>query len=112
MPFVTKINIEERVISHPLLKELFKIDQLPIREAFVIIEFQNISTSIANAFRRCACDEIPWLALKVPQDGFDTKLTTEKFMLPQFINQRIQLIPIKQRLSESIIQNLKLKIDI
>lgn len=75
-----------------------KVDNLPLVNTYVSIEINEISLAFINAFRRTSLDELMGYSLQVPFD-MDWKNTTDEFMLPQFVVQRISLIPLKPNLS-------------
>lgn len=78
----------------PDIKKIIGISELPLAETYVMIEIRGIPTAYINAFRRTSIDEMTGYALQVPNDN-DWKETTDEFMLPQFVTQRISLIPLK-----------------
>lgn len=57
-------------------------------------------------------DEMQGFALSVPVDGFDTSLTTDEFSLPQFVNQRIELMPLRPLIPPDAVSDLRLKLDV
>lgn len=69
---------------------------LSLVESRVRVHIAGVPTSFVNGIRRAATDEILGYALKVPEDGVRTDLTTDPYMLPQFVNQRIELLPLNQ----------------
>lgn len=84
----------------PDIKKIIGIDYLPLANTYVSIEIKGIPTAYINAFRRTSIDEMIGYALQVPTD-MDWKDTTDEFMLPQFVIQRISLIPLKLNLNDS-----------
>lgn len=90
-----KCNRKEVLI--PSMKKIIGIDKLPLANTYVSIEIKGISTAYINAFRRTSIDEIIGYALQVPVD-MDWRDTTDEFMLPQFVVQRISMIPLKLNL--------------
>lgn len=72
-------------------------NKIPLANTYVSIEIKGISIAYINAFRRTSIDELPGYALQVPNDT-DWNETTDHFMLPQFVIQRISLIPLKPNL--------------
>jgi hypothetical protein len=86
---------------------------LPLLNSYVSIEFKGITIAYINAFRRTSIDEVQGYALQVPVD-MDWSETTDEFMLPQFVTQRISLISLKPNLGTdygSIRFNLDVKND-
>ncbi len=90
-------TINRKEISYkniPNIKKIIGIDELPLCNTYVSIELKGISTAYMNAFRRTSIDEMTGYALQVPSN-MDWRDTTDEFMLPQFVIQRISLIPLK-----------------
>ena len=96
----------------PELRELFGLEQLPLARAQVEIEIKGIPTATINALRRVVVDEMPGHALKVPDDGFNAELTTDGFMLPQFVNNRIACLRLRPQIPADTIATLRLKLDV
>lgn len=109
---VANIKIDRRELAIPELNELFGIPKLPLAPAKVEVELRGISTAEVNALRRVITDEMLGCALKVPQDGFDVALTTDKFMIPQFVNGRIESLRLKCQIPVDVINTLRLKLDV
>ena len=93
---VSNFTVNRRVPDAPELKELFGVDEMPLAEADISVELHGVPTAFVNGFRRAATDEITGWAFQVPEGGFRTDLTTDVFMLPQFVLQRLELIPLHQ----------------
>lgn len=94
------IKLDRREVSSktiPNIKKIIGVDKLPMANTYVSIEIKGISTAHINAFRRTSIDEMTGYALQVPVD-MDWKDTTDEFMLPQFVIQRISMIPLKLNL--------------
>ena len=106
---ITRNEINSKNI--PELFELFNIHELPIATASVEFEIKNVSVSVINAIRRTIMDEMIGYYMYLPEDSIST-LTTDKFTDHQFINNRINTIPLCCSISSEIIKNLKLHIDI
>lgn len=85
-----------RIADAPELEELFGLKRFPFSEADVTVELHGVPTAVVNALRRVVTDEILGYALQVPEGGFQTERTTELFMLPQFVNQRVELMVLHQ----------------
>lgn len=90
------LTVRCRIAAAPELEELFGITQFPFSEADVTIELRGVPTAVVNSLRRAVTDEILGYALQVPEGGFQAERTTELFMLPQFVNQRIELMVLHQ----------------
>lgn len=112
---VIRVDITRREITSvnvPDLEKLFHLKRLPLAQAAVEIEFKGISTAAVNAFRRVSMDEMLGYAFKVPIDGFNIELTTDCYMLPQFVNTRITCIRLRPQISPDIVSKLRLKLDV
>jgi DNA-directed RNA polymerase subunit L len=111
---VRRVKIERFELTAekvPELRELFGLDRLPLGESRVEIELAGVPTAVVNALRRVVTDEMTWHALQVPEDGFVTSGTTELFMLPQFVNDRIALLPLRPQIPSDVIEELQLQLD-
>lgn len=96
----------------PALRELFRLERLPLAEARVEIELRGVPTAAVNALRRAVTDEMPGHCLQVPADGFDGALTTDPFMLPQFCCPRIALLPLRPQIPADVVAALRLELDV
>lgn len=96
----------------PALKTLFGLDRLPLAQSRITIELVGVPTAVVNAFRRVVTDEMPGRALRVPADGFDPELTTDVFMLPQFVNGRISCLRLRPQIPPEVVAGLRLKLDV
>jgi len=88
------LKITRKELDIPNMKKIIGVDKLPLANSYISMELKGIPTAYINAFRRVSIDEITNYALQVPID-MDWKDTTDEFMLPQFVIQRISLIPLK-----------------
>jgi len=98
---VVKLNsivIRRKEIDVIDMKKMIGIPRLPLVNTYVTIDIEGIPTAYINAFRRTSLDELQGHALQVPIDN-DWRETTDLFMLPQFVIQRISLIPLKNMLN-------------
>ena len=93
---LTNFKVQRQEPVAPELKELFDLDEMPLAEANVSMELHGVPTAVVNGIRRAATDEIIGYAFQIPENGFRIDKTTDVFMLPQFVNQRIELIPLQQ----------------
>ncbi len=112
---VSNLSIQRRALSAesvPALKKMFALDELPLGPSNVSFELHDVPTAVANAIRRVLTDEMPARALHVPADGFDTEQTTEQYMLPQFVNERIGLLPLRLQIPDDIASELELELDV
>lgn len=96
----------------PKLFELFKLKELPMAETEVEVELKGVPTAVVSALRRTLIDEMPGMSLTVPPDGFSFDQTTEVYMLPPFVNQRISLIRLRSIIPEDVVNNLRLELDV
>jgi DNA-directed RNA polymerase subunit L len=96
----------------PALRELFGIDRLPFATTTAEIEIRGVGTAVVNALRRALTDEMEGHALQVAPGGFDTAATTDPLMLPQFVNQRIALVPLPAQIPDEVVANLRLRLDV
>lgn len=94
---VLSVSIDRKNIHVANMDKIIGISALPLMNTYVNIEIKGISTAYINAFRRTSIDELAGFSLTVPTD-MDWRDTTDRFMLPQFICQRISLIPLKPNL--------------
>jgi DNA-directed RNA polymerase subunit L len=108
---VTVTRNELRSEAVPELEQLFGLKALPLAQALVQIEIKGVSTAAVNALRRTVVDEMPGYALKVPLDGF-SELTTDSFMLPQFVNGRISCIRLCHQIPSEVRESLRLGLDV
>lgn len=110
---VTKFNVNVRKPNATdELEELFGIGELPLSEAEATVELRGVPTAVVNALRRVVTDEMVGYALKVSENGFKAERTTELYMLPQFVNQRIELMPLLQRpAAEAAARNLRIELN-
>jgi DNA-directed RNA polymerase subunit L len=90
-----EINVEE--LTGDVIKKL------PLANSYVKIEIKGIPTSYINAIRRVAMDELTGYALNANTES-DWN-STEELMIPEFVAQRISLVPLKPNISD--IGNIK-----
>jgi DNA-directed RNA polymerase subunit L len=110
---VVAVRVARRALTAqevPALRELYGLERLPLADARVEIELRGVPTAVVNALRRAVLDEMPGHALQVPPDGFDAAATTESFMLPQFVNQRLALIPLRPQVPAEVAVRLRLRL--
>jgi DNA-directed RNA polymerase subunit L len=109
---VRRVSIARRELRHPLLKSVFRLDRLPLANSEVEIEIEGVPTAVVNALRRTVLDEMVGHCLQVPDGGFDSRLTTDVFMLPQFVNDRVACVPLRPRIAADIVERLRLTLDV
>lgn len=104
----------QEITAHnvPELRELFRLERLPLAPANIKIELKGVPTAVVNALRRVVIDEMPGHALEMPPGGFNNELTTDPFMLPQFVGGRIACIRLRPQIPADIIAGLRLKLDV
>lgn len=112
---VVSVRVEHRALAAaevPELRELFGLERLPLGMARVSAEIRGVTTDVVNAIRRALVDEMPGRCLAVPAEGgFDSAATTDPFMLPQFVEQRIALIPLRPQIPAATVRGLRLRLD-
>jgi DNA-directed RNA polymerase subunit L len=97
------------------LNTLFKLNALPLALTRFEADINNVPTEVVSAIRRVLIDEIPNNTLRVPLGGFKTMTDVpdvDVFMLPQFVNNCIAMIRIRRQIPESIIQDVRFKLDV
>jgi hypothetical protein len=109
---ILNFKIERETFTHPKLKELYNLEKLPLSTATVEFEAKGVNVAIINGFRRTITDEISNNALEVSPTGFNFALTTDKFILYEFVIKRISLIPLKLKISPKIVGNLVMRLDV
>lgn len=112
---VVRVTLKRRELTAqkvPALRKLFGLEKLPLAETTLELEIKGVSTAIASAIRRTITDEMPGRALQVPPDGFSFEDTTEPYMLPPFVNQRISLMRLRAQISPDIVESLELELDV
>jgi len=102
------IILKRKEIKVKNMEKIIGISELPLVNTYVSIEMKGIATAYINAFRRTSIDELMGYALQVPIDN-DWRDTSDLFMLPQFVVQRISLIPLKNTLNIDI-NNIKFEL--
>ena len=109
---VTAARAELTSKAVPELWELFRLERLPLAPARVEIELRGVPTAVANALRRTVVDEMVGAALKTPPEGFDTELSTDGFVLPQFICGRLSCLRLRPQIPAAVTAALRLKLDV
>ena len=99
-----------RADAVPELRALFALEELPLGETDAEVELAGVPLAAANALRRVLIDELPGRSLQVPADGWRPAAATDPFMLPQFVNARIALLPLRRDLSAAEAATLRLKL--
>lgn len=92
----------------PNMRKIIGIDKLPLSNSYVSLEIKNIPTAYINAIRRVSIDEMTGHALKV--DTQNNWYTTDDFMLPEFVSQRISLIPLKLNIGNDVISSVRFEL--
>ena len=87
----------------PLLRELYGLERLPLAPADIKFVLKG-STALANALRRTVTDEMPGHRLTVVPSEVDTVNTTEAFMIPFFIHERIMQVPLWRGATEGALR--------
>jgi hypothetical protein len=119
---VLRVTITRSELGEPAreaLRELIALgklppmpDKLPLMPAKVEIELKGVPTAVVNAMRRVATDEMLGHSLMLPVDGLDTELSTEAYMLPEFVGSRIRALVLRPRIPPKVIESLRLRLDV
>jgi DNA-directed RNA polymerase subunit L len=112
---VVSIEVTRRELTAeavPELRELFGLARLPLAPARITAVLRGVPTAVVNALRRVVTDEMPGRALRVPPDGFDVELTTDAFMLPQFVCGRIGALRLRPQIPVDTVAALRLELDV
>jgi hypothetical protein len=109
----------------PLLRELFGLEALPLAPSWLAVRLDGVPTAVVNALRRAATDEIEGCALEMPgleegaaggpPVGYDRALSTDRFMVPEFLRDRLAAVPLRlglQRLLGRRWGDLRLRLDV
>jgi hypothetical protein len=108
------ITTEQEICTDPsveaLFKDIFGIKTLPLNPCEFSVELTGINRAIANGLRRVLEDELTGVVLNVID--FNNEKSTDRFMVPQFVNQRIGLIRLKPFVSQEAIESCEWKLDI
>ena len=91
----------------PLLREMYGIDQMPLAPAVIVATITG-STALVNALRRTVTDEMPGHRLTVVPNDLDLS-TTEAFMIPFCVHERIMQIPLWRGAAEG---DLRFRLDV
>lgn len=109
---VESITIYFRRITEPAilatLQTTFGISSLPLQEADIVMHVNGLATAFINAVRRTGTDEMLGHCL---QGEVNTKLTTEKFMLPQFVLERLNNVSLAYNIVKKDIDALRFTLD-
>lgn len=112
---VVSVRVTRRELTAqkvPALRTLFRLERLPLGESDVVIEIRGVPTAVANGLRRAVMDEMPGRALVVAEGGWDFGATTDPYMLPDFVGQRISLIPLRAQVAAGVAAALSLRLDV
>lgn len=104
------------------LRAMFGIERLPLAPARVEMTLDGVPTAVVNAIRRVVVDEMPGLCLQAPPigavradgapTGWDYDATTEKFMLPHFVLQRLAAVPLTVQIPPEQVRDLRWDLDV
>lgn len=115
MAEVTRVTLVRKEIGENAknnLRRMFGIPSLPLAETTFEIELANVPTAVASALRRAVTDEMQGYALQVPVNADAQAETTELYMLPPFVNQRITYIRLRSQIPPDIVDQLELELDV
>ena len=94
----------------PTIKKQFR---LPFAKEKVTIEMTGVPTAVANALRRILAGELRGKCMTFDNEMFDREKTTDPFMVDiDYVRTRIRMIPLCTQISESIIRDLRLALDV
>lgn len=109
----------------PLLRELFGLEALPLAPAWLAVRLDGVPTAVVNALRRAATDEVEGCALEMPgleegaaggpPAGYDLALSTDRYMLPEFLRDRLAAVPLRLGLQRHLGRrrgDLRLRLDV
>ena len=82
----------------------------PLATERLSVEIGGLPAAYANAIRRVVLGELPGRALEVV--SFDHGRTTEKLMLPEFVEKRISLIRLAPQIPDGVAADLRLSLDV
>ena len=85
---------------------------MPLAPSNVELELKGVPTAVVNALRRVLLDEMRGHCLQVADGGFDSEETTEVFMLPQMLRERIAGMPLWARVPAETAAALRLRLDV
>lgn len=87
------------------LKQLFKLERLPLSEHVLEFEIAGAPPSVPNALRRVLTDELRSSCLAVR--GFlNIDASTDPMMFDQFVRSRISMIRLRPQLPEAVIREV------
>lgn len=109
---VTVARDELTAARVPALRELFGLERLPLAESRVEVEVRGVPTAAVNALRRVVTDEMPGRCLQVPAGGFDTALTDDAYLLPEFCVPRLAHVPLRPQIPADVVARLRLELDV
>lgn len=109
---LTKVRYLITAENVPALMELFGMLVLPLAVTKVAVDICGVAVSYVNALRRTLIDEMTGYALHMPPENFNTTLTTEVFMLPGFVGDRIANICLRPEIPPEVAAGLRLKLDV
>ncbi len=87
------------------LKELFRLEQLPLSEHVIEFEIAGAPPSVPNALRRVLTDELRSSCLAI-QGFLNIDASTDPMMFDQFVRGRISMIRLRPQLPEAVIREV------
>lgn len=103
---ISDYSIEFITIDAPIIKEMYGIDELPLKRASVRFAVNNVSTAVANSIRRVLLDEIRHYMLQITNDDIVINTTYDNYISYEYVNGRLAGIPIKLSLDPEIAENV------
>ena len=103
---ISDYSIEFITINAPIIKEMYGIDELPLKRASVRFAVNNVSTAVANSIRRVLVDEIHHYMLMISNEDVVINATYDNYMSYEYVNGRLNGIPVKLSLDPEIAENV------
>ena len=83
---------------------------LPTRSKYrVDFDLENATSGFANGIRKCILDEIPIYSMFMEEDKFDTN---DRYILSDFLQKNIELVPILQELDPEKTKKWKISVNV
>jgi DNA-directed RNA polymerase subunit L len=122
---ILNISIKRHTVTAenaPFIRRDFGLDRLPLATAKISLEIRGVSVAVINALRRTITNEMMGNILMIPNGGYKIKsrdpeepvdkITTDRFMLQQFMNLNISSIRLKSQIPKDVIDNLRLSLNV
>jgi DNA-directed RNA polymerase subunit L len=109
---ISNLKFNRLEIVTDAIQELYGIKKLPMAETEVEFDVEGIPLQMINGFRRALTDEMVGYALDVESTDYDHALSTDEFVLQEFIINRLSNIPLRAKIPPKIIETLVLYLDV